>query len=462
MEPRKSTERTRKHTAKKQSSLSRFAVVDVETTGGHASKHRITEIGIALVDDGRIVKTYEQFVNPETDIPRHIVTLTGITNEDVEDAPLFKDVAAEVSELLQDRTFVAQNVNFDYSFIKTEFERAGSTFQAKRLCTSRYARSRINGLKRSSLKVLAEHFQVVNENPHRALSDAITAAKILIELMAIDDDLEIASKLVNQQETKITLPNNANPEDYKKLPSRPGVYFFYGENGKPIYIGKAKNLKSRVSSHFNGSLSSKRTQAFLREIYAIKFTETGSDLLAYLLEDTLIRKHWPIHNSAQKSRVKKFGVISYKDQNGNYRLAVNPIRQNETALKVFYYYSSAMQWLHETTLALKLNPNYVGLMSLAGDIQTSDDIHNSQIEKLTAQFKEVADVKFLKEKGRTSSEHAWIAIQNESAIGFAFLPKGDKPILETCELLQPSATTNKILENHLQKIGESYLSSFTN
>lgn len=459
MEPHKSTKRAGKHTAKKKSLLNHFAVVDVETTGGHASKHRITEIGIALVDDGEIVKTYKQLVNPETDIPRHIITLTGITNEDVADAPLFKEVAKDVAELLQDRIFVAQNVNFDYSFIKNEFERIGSTFQAKRLCTSRYARSRINGLKRSSLKVLAEHFRVVNKNPHRALSDAITAAKILIKLMAIDDGFEIALKLINQQETKITLPNNTNPEDYKKLPSCPGVYFFYGEDGKPIYIGKAKNLKSRVSSHFNGSLSSKRTQTFLREIFAIKFKETGSDLLAFLIEDTLIRKHWPIYNSAQKSRVKKFGVISYTDQNGNYRLAVNPIRQNETALKVFYYYSSAMEWLRETTINLKLNPKYVGLMSLAADIKTSDKEHNEKIECLTAQYRATAEVRFIREKGRGNNEIAWIAIQNESAIGYSFLPNGEKPEIKAFELLQPSATANKILENHLQKIEESYLMS---
>ena len=125
MEPHKSTKRAGKHTAKKKSLLNHFAVVDVETTGGHASKHRITEIGIALVDDGEIVKTYKQLVNPETDIPRHIITLTGITNEDVADAPLFKEVAKDVAELLQDRIFVAQNVNFDYSFIKNEFERIG-------------------------------------------------------------------------------------------------------------------------------------------------------------------------------------------------------------------------------------------------------------------------------------------------------------------------------------------------
>ena len=173
------------------------------------------------------------------------------------------------------------------------------------------------------------------------------------------------------------------------------------------------------------------------------------------MEDTLIRKHWPIHNSAQKSRVKKFGVISYKDQNGNYRLAVNPIRQNETALKVFYYYSSAMQWLYEITVSLKLNPHYVGLMSLASEIETTDQEHNEKIESLAAQLKADGDMRFIREKGRSKNETAWIAIQNDSAIAFTFSPNGEKPILESCELLQPSATTNKILENHLQKIEES-------
>ena len=385
------------------------------------------------------------------EIPRHITSLTGITNDDVSEAPRFEEVASDVQELLNNRIFVAQNVNFDYSFIKNEFERIGIPFQSKRLCTSRYSRSRINGLKRSSLKALAEYFGVINENPHRALSDALTAAKILIHLLKIDEDLEIAGKLVNQQKTKVTLPNNIEPDDFYKLPSRPGVYHFLGEGGKPIYIGKAKNLKSRVSSHFNGSLSSKRTQTFLREIFAIRYTETGSDLLAYLLEDTLIRKHWPKHNSAQKARVKKFGVIHYQDQNGNYRLAVNPVKQEKSALKIFYFYSSAMQWLHEITVENQLNPEYVGLLSLTEDISVTDQSHNASIKKLLEITNQESETQFIQSKGRTKEETAWIAVKNNTAIGFIFLPHGMEPKLDACEPLQPSATSSKVLENYLQK-----------
>ena len=121
-----------------------------------------------------------------------------------------------------------------------------------------------------------------------------------------------------------------------------------------------------------------------------------------------------------------------------------------------------MQWLHETTIKLKLNPKYVGLMSLAAEIETNDEEHNEKIESLIAQFKVIAEVRFLKAKGRSKDETTWIAIQNESAIAYTFLPNGEKPNIDLCELLQPSATTNKILENHLQKIGESYLPSLTN
>ncbi len=453
MEPHKSTHRAGKNAAI-QNQLSQFAVVDIETTGGHASKHRIIEIGIAWIDNGKIVDTYETYVNPGIYVPPFITQLTGIKNEDVEHAPTFRDVVKEVSHWLEGRIFVAQNVNFDYSFIKKEFERIGKTFTAKRLCTSRYARSSINGLRKSNLKVLAEYFQVTNENPHRALSDALTAAKILLALMKIDDDLTIAKKLINKKVTKITLPNHTNPADFEKLPAKPGVYFFYGLNGKPIYIGKAKNIKSRVNSHFNGDLSSKRTQAFLREIYSINFHETGSEILAFLLEDTLIKKHWPIYNSAQKARIKKFGVMRYKDQNNNWRLAISPVKQEGSAIRVFYFYSSAIQWLHEVTAAKKLNPKYVGLLASAGDEDLPDKQHNQRIEELTEEYKVKNEKFFIKEKGRKLGETCWIGLENNRVVGYVFSESRIIPNFSSLEPLMQSATTEKIIENYLFKKGK--------
>ena len=453
MEPHKSTQRAGKNAAI-QNPLGNFAVVDLETTGGHASQHRIIEIGIVWINDGEIVDTYETYVNPGVFIPPFITQLTGIKNEDVEHAPIFSDVAKEVNHWLEDRIFVAQNVNFDYSFIKKEFERLGMSFNAKRLCTSRYARSSINGLRKSNLKVLAEYFQVTNNNPHRALSDALTAAKILLSLLELDSELTIAKKLINKKLTKITLPNHTNPKDFEKLPAKPGVYFFNGLDGKHIYIGKAKNIKSRVNSHFNGNLSSERTQAFLREIYSIEYKETGSEILAFLLEDTLIRQNWPVHNRAQKARIKKYGAMQYKDQNGNWRLAINPIKQEGSAMRVFYFYSSAMQWLHETAAEKKLNPKYVGLLASASDEEIPDHKHNQRMEALAKENSVRNESFLLKEKGRVNGETCWIGIENNRVVGYVFSHGKVIPDFSSLKPLMQSATTEKIIENYLFKKGK--------
>ena len=75
-----------------------YAVVDIETTGGRASRHRITEIAIVLHDGKKVVDTYETLINPECYIPYGITELTGITQDMVKDAPKFFEVARQVVE----------------------------------------------------------------------------------------------------------------------------------------------------------------------------------------------------------------------------------------------------------------------------------------------------------------------------------------------------------------------------
>ncbi|HRN99274.1 MAG TPA: exonuclease domain-containing protein, partial [Flavobacterium sp.] len=97
-----------------------FAVVDIETTGSHAKGHRITEIAVAIYDGRRLIDFWETPVNPRQPIPRSITALTGIDDDLVQTAPTFDEVAPTVFNLLSGRIFVAHNVNFDYTFLKSE------------------------------------------------------------------------------------------------------------------------------------------------------------------------------------------------------------------------------------------------------------------------------------------------------------------------------------------------------
>ena len=81
-----------------------------------------------------------------------------------------------------------------------------------------------------------------------------------------------------------------NPTEIKKLPGRPGVYYFHDKKGKAIYVGKAKNIRKRVSSYFTKTFTGYKTHELVRRIERIEFTIVDSEQDAFLLENSLIKQ----------------------------------------------------------------------------------------------------------------------------------------------------------------------------
>src|ERR1700761_2040212 len=154
-----------------------YAIVDIETTGSHAAGNGVTEIAIVIHDGVKVLNFYESLVNPHTPIPYFIQRLTGIDNNMVANAPSFEEVAGQVFELLQDKVFVAHNVNFDYSFVKHHLQEAGYTLDARKLCTVRLSRKIMPGLKGYSLSKLCHQLDLNLTNHHRAGDDALATAQ---------------------------------------------------------------------------------------------------------------------------------------------------------------------------------------------------------------------------------------------------------------------------------------------
>ena len=113
-----------------------YAIVDIETTGGYAEHHRITEIAIYLHDGMGITDSFRTLINPERNIPYYITGLTGITSDMVMTAPCFKEVAEDIYKRLEGKIFVAHNAHFDYSFLKKELEDVGIRWSSKKLARS--------------------------------------------------------------------------------------------------------------------------------------------------------------------------------------------------------------------------------------------------------------------------------------------------------------------------------------
>jgi len=150
----------------------RVACVDLETTGGTAARHRITEVGIVLLEDGVVVDEWSSLVNPCQRIPPAIQAFTGITDEMVADAPTFDQLRADVRSRIEGRLFVAHNARFDYGFLRNEFRRLGGKFSAPVLCTVRLSRALFAEHGRHNLDTLIERWGLRCGQRHRALGDA--------------------------------------------------------------------------------------------------------------------------------------------------------------------------------------------------------------------------------------------------------------------------------------------------
>jgi DNA polymerase-3 subunit epsilon len=146
--------------------------LDIETTGGSPYDSRITEIGALRVENGEIIATFSQLVNPEQNVPWFITNLTGITDEMLYDQPTFAGVADELELFLDGAIFVAHNVSFDYGFIKESYNRQGGSFDMDRFCTARLSRRLYPEQRRHNLDTVIDAHGITVKDRHRAFDDA--------------------------------------------------------------------------------------------------------------------------------------------------------------------------------------------------------------------------------------------------------------------------------------------------
>jgi DNA polymerase-3 subunit epsilon len=331
-----------------------FIVVDTETTGLRAFDNRITEIGMVKVLNGEIIDEYQTLVNPQQFIPPGITRLTGISNELVYDKPKFHEVAHKVSSFIFDNNtnlvLGGHNVSFDYKFINTSFARAGyNELNLESICTCRLARRLNRNLPSKSLSSLVKFFGLHTRRKHRAMDDAKATANILIHFidrLITEYEMETLDELLSFQYKKIYEPSRIPAKlkkikiDLKSIPRQPGVYFMKNRVGDIIYIGKAKNLKDRLSSYFYHNTShTRKIRRLIHSVQSICYEATGSELSALMLESRLIKEHKPRYNSAMR-RYRRFPFIKIDVQRAFPR-AVKTYEVKPDGAKYFGPFSSS-------------------------------------------------------------------------------------------------------------------------
>jgi len=413
-----------------------YAIVDIETTGGYAANHRITEVAIYHHDGMHITDSFHTLINPERNIPYYITGLTGITTEMVLEAPSFREVADDIFKRLEGKIFVAHNAHFDYSFLKKEFEEAGINWQSKKLCTVRLSRKIIPGLRSYSLGSLSESLGIEILNRHRAGGDAEATVKIFDQLLRRDSDSYIL-KTLKRNSGETILPPNLPKEEFDRLPYVAGVYYFHNARGNVIYVGKAINIKKRIAGHFTGDAREWSRSKIRNEIHHISYELTGNELIALILESQEIRRLWPKYNQAQKFRTEEWGIFDYEDRKGYLRFSVNVVTRGSRPLKRFSSKGNAWNFLWEKVRAFDLCPKLSGLQLAKGlcfEYQTGEchgacmgvesaANYNQRVESAIQSFKAQGESVAIIGRGRNIEEQSLVLVEKGTYVGYGFFDK---------------------------------------
>lgn len=341
--------------------------VDLETTGGNAAYHRITEIGIVRLHHGGAVEEWSTLVNPECPIPPHIERFTGISNEMVAAAPRFAEIAGLVLEKLkspQQRSalFVAHNARFDYSFLRAEFRRAELHFRAKVLCTVKLSRRLYPQHPRHSLDALMERHALSCSARHRALGDARVLCDFWFKLRRDLPETALAAAVqavLGAQKLPAHLPSDLLDE----LPEAPGVYRLFGPEDALLYVGKSNSLRRRVLAHFAAEYSGAKEQKLACQVRRVDWLETAGELGASLLEAEWIKTQRPLLN--RRLRGGSDGVtLMAAEQTGTVEFAaiaeLDP-RELGRCRGVFHSHKDARKALTDIARAQRLCLKVLGL-----------------------------------------------------------------------------------------------------
>ncbi len=411
-----------------------FAIIDIETTGSLPKDLRVIEIAVILHDGQNETGKFHSLVDPCESITPFISRLTGIRDRDVAGAPKFFEIAKKVIELTEGCVFVAHNVGFDYSVIRTEFKRLGYDYRKNHLDTIQAAKVLFPGHTSYGLKNITKVLGIEMGKHHRATED--TAATAILFAMLYKEDTHRLERFIRREVDPTLLHPKLDMAGYDEVPNKTGVYRFFDESGELIYIGKSIRIKVRIGEHLKNNKTQKALDLRQR-IASITHDVTGSELIALLVESAEIKEKQPIYNRSQRNTSFGYGLYCYSDLQGYQRLQVkkkNLTEQPVTSFKSLVTGKSSLRnWIKEFELCEKL----CGLQDTksacfqhsikqckgACILEESPESYNERVEALRKKLHFSGASFLLLDKGRTSRESGFVYIQDGEYKGYGFAPK---------------------------------------
>lgn len=290
--------------------------MDCKTTGLQITRDRIIAIALLEVRDGEPVAHWHSLINPQQRVQQSVLARAGIAESDLETAPSFAQALPALVDRLNGAILFAHHARVDYAFLKNEFRRLDRGFNARPLCSIKLVQQLFPGLRSHTLESLCHRFGIDLSSEHHVCTQRDALYRLLNALqreVGPERTAQACSTLLAHR----SLPAALKADDIHRLPDSPGVYRFYGEHDRLLYVGKSVHLRSRVLSHFNQDHSHHREMRLAQTVRRIEHDCCLSDFSAQLLESEQIKALSPAYNRRLR-RTRTLWQIAIKPNNEGY------------------------------------------------------------------------------------------------------------------------------------------------
>jgi DNA polymerase-3 subunit epsilon len=289
---------------------------------------------------------------------------------------------------------------------------------------------------------LCRHFGLQQNQSHRAMSDA-RATLQLFRLLCAETMPDAKSQDTLQQAIKDNaLPSAIDRATLNNISDATGVYFFYNRSGDLIYVGKSKNIRKRIMSHFSADVNSPKSQKMKQLVHRIDYRETGSELLALLLESDLIKRHQPAFNRSQRQTRYRYGLFVDTNQAGYLCFSIQRLNRYQLKTDVqnlviaFSNRKQADAFLDRAIEKYQLCGKLAGIEHSRGPCfhyhlkrclgacvgKETSESYNARAKKLMQQFNYEDESFVILTDGRTVAEKGFVWIHKGVYRGFGYLP----------------------------------------
>jgi DNA polymerase-3 subunit epsilon len=437
-----------------------FVAVSILTTGLRLGQDRILDLALVSFSEhgiGEVVFSRLQvgYLSPE------MQQATGLHPSDLAEAPAFFQIAKQILTLTAGKVLIAEEPRKVYSFLKREFKELGFTWQAQFVSFDRWATKQAPEDPQTGFRNWVERLHL----PQPVLTDSLGLANALAKVgTSLIKTTAATIKAKTRKPLDGLLPAGISSAQINSLPTTPGIYYFRDRRGRLLYVGKSKNLRSRVRTHFQIDLQSSKAVAFKSSIAKIEYAETGSELLALLIESEEIKRFSPPYNWALRRRHQPYAVVAMPDANGYLNLkivAADEASPDSIAVTTKFGGKNLLYAMaEEHMLCQKLCGLYKTKAGCFGYTvkkcngaclgRESTESYNARVGEAFRRYLTPIEQCLIIGPGRTEGEVSAVLIENKHLFGYGFVPERISADLAQIKKYLPPKPENRDIQTILR------------